>query len=199
MKSEFELPRAALLDAAVELLGRSARGGAVRVRGESMRPMLHPGQRLAVEFSPDRLDRGDLLLFRQGDCLLLHRLIGRARPHEGQPRLRTRGDGARVLDPPLAPELVVGRVVALEDGSRWRSTRGPAARRYARCVAWHDLSWSGLAVPASVVDGLLSRLGLPALFRPAVTALDHWVLGRVHGLAFRGSHPVVSRPESVDP
>src|SRR5262245_48047142 len=140
----------ALTLAAVELLGRASGESTVRVQGESMVPILAPGQRLRVEFAPARLSRGDILLFRQGEALLVHRLLGRARPAAGSVRLRTRGDGAAVLDPPLDPALVLGRVVAIEEGGVWRSLRTRRARLYAVAPAWHDLFW---AVVGAVLRG----------------------------------------------
>jgi len=84
---------AELLDAAVELMGRSGRGGTVRVRGRSMLPTLVEGQILAVEFNPDRLAHGDMLIFRQAGHLVVHRLLGRARFSDGR---ATRSLGGRL-------------------------------------------------------------------------------------------------------
>ena len=78
MRSDPKLSTELVL-AAVELMGRVGRDGTVRVEGESMRPALRPGQRLAVDFAPERLARGDVLVFRQGDALLVHRMLWRSR------------------------------------------------------------------------------------------------------------------------
>jgi hypothetical protein len=189
--------RAELLDAAVDLMGRSGRGGAVRVRGDSMRPTLLAGQRLAVEFAPQRLACGDLLLFRQADYLVVHRLLGRARTPSGRPCLRTRGDGVASLDPPVEPQRVVGRVLAVEHRDGWRSVRGAAARAYARCLAVHDLFWAAAGVVARLGDRALRRMRLPAVLLPVVAALDRWLLARWHGLLFCRVHTAVSEPEEA--
>jgi hypothetical protein len=197
MESEPGHLRAELLDAAVDLMGRSGRGGAVRVRGDSMRPTLVAGQQLAVEFSPSRLSSGDMLLFRQADYLVVHRLVGRSRKRDGRSRLRTRGDAVVTLDPPLDPRRVVGRVLAVEHGDGWRSVRSAAARGYARCLACHDLFWAALGVAARLGDRVLRRLRLPAVLLSGVAAADRWLLGRLHGLLFRRVHPAVSEPEEA--
>ncbi|HKQ62516.1 MAG TPA: S24/S26 family peptidase, partial [Candidatus Polarisedimenticolaceae bacterium] len=117
-----------LLDAAVELLGRAGRRGTVRVQGQSMTPTLASGQTLGVEFAPEALRRGDLLLFRQQDYLVVHRLLGPASFPDGRRCWRTRGDGMLALDPPVDPARVVGRVVAVQLGEEWRSLEGRWAR-----------------------------------------------------------------------
>jgi phage repressor protein C with HTH and peptisase S24 domain len=85
MHSEFGQLSGEFLDAAVDLMGRAGRGGTVRVRGRSMVPTLTEGQLLAIEFSPDRLSRGDMLVYRQEGLLMVHRLLGHARTPDGRP------------------------------------------------------------------------------------------------------------------
>jgi hypothetical protein len=172
--------------AAVELMGHAGRRGTVRVRGESMQPTLRPGQLLAVDFAPQRLSRGDMLVFRQGDLLLVHRLLGSARPKDGRPRLRTRGDGTLGLDPPVDLDRVVGRVIALEDGSRWRTTRDRRARTYAWCLAWHDLFWAAVAGVS------------PRRLQWRVAVVDRRLLRAVHRTLFNRLHADVPRPEALD-
>jgi hypothetical protein len=193
MPSDPKLRRELVL-AAVDLMGRDGREGQVRVQGESMRPTLRPGQLLAVDFAPGPAARGDLLVFRQGDLLLVHRVLGSARPLEGRPRLRTRGDGVPVLDPAVDLDRVLGRVVAFEDADGWRSVRGTTARAYARCLAWHDLFWAAMRELSVRVDGRLGRYGIPLRFRPWTTAVDRGILRLVHRLLFRRLHPRISEP-----
>jgi hypothetical protein len=189
--------RAEIVLAAVELMGRAGRQGTVLVQGESMRPTLRPGQLLAVEFSPGATARGDMLVFRQGETLLVHRLVGPAPALEGRPRLRTRGDGVLVFDPPVELDRVVARVVAFKDGERWRSTRHRAARAYARCLAWHDLFWGAVGVVLRRLENRLktSRIGLR--LRPVARAVDRLLLRCVHHLLFKRMHPTVAKPDGA--
>jgi hypothetical protein len=193
MKSDPKLRRELVL-AAVELMGRDGREGQVRVQGESMLPTLRPGQLLAVDFAPAPAARGDLLVFRQGDLLLVHRVLGSARPLDGRPRLRTRGDGAPQLDPAVDLDRVMGRVVAFEAADGWRSVRGGPARVYARCLAWHDLFWAAMRELSVRVDGRLGRYGIPLRFQPWTTAVDRGVLHLVHRLLFRRLHSRAPEP-----
>ena len=188
----------ALSLAAVDLLGRAGGEGTVRVQGDSMGPTFGPGQRLRVVFAPNRLRRGDILLFRQGEALLVHRLLGRARPQAGCRRLRTRGDGAAGLDPPLDPALVLGRVVALEDGGVWRSFRTRRARLYALALAWHDLFWAAVGVGLSAVESGLGRFGLAVALAPAARAVDRFLLGWLHRALFRRLHAALEPVPTVD-
>jgi hypothetical protein len=191
--------RAELVLAAVELMGRAGRRGTVRVQGESMRPTLRPGQMLEVDFAPGRTARGDMLVFRQGQMLLVHRLLGPARPHEGRSRLRTRGDGVLTLDPPLDLDRIVGRVVAIEDREGWRSTRRLPARLYAGCLAWHDLFWAAVGVVLRRLDRRLPRAKIRRWCLPAVQAVDRRLLRCVHGALFARLHATVPKPEVPEP
>jgi len=119
-----------LVLAAVDLMGDAGRSGRVRVQGNSMLPTLLPGQELYVTFTSECPRRGEMLVFRQGDLLLVHRVLGHARPLNGKPRLRTRGDGVLVLDPAVDYERIIGRVEAFGDERGWRSAGGRAAALY---------------------------------------------------------------------
>ena len=173
---------------AVELLTTEGGESLFRVResDHSMQPTLEPGTRLLVRFRTAPLRRGDLVLFRQADYLVIHRLLGQARSPDGRPCLRTRGDWTPGVDPPLAPADVVGRAVTVETRHGWRSLEGARARTYALGAALHDLFWAGVGV---VVD----RAGLHPV-RPLVTALDRGLLRVAHLAAFRLLHPRVEAP-----
>ena len=179
-----------MLDAAVELIGKTGRLGSVAVIGSSMHPTFAGVERLAVEFVPENLKFGDVIVFRQNETLVVHRLVQRQR-HAGSLRLRTRGDGKIAFDPWVDPNSVIGRVVALGyvDGT-WRGMRNLGARTYAWLMALHDLVWGGLG---AVVLKLLGRRGPDW----------HWRLGRLdffkmwlgYALFFRGLHPLVAAPD----
>ena len=178
-----------LLDAAVEMLGSAGRGGTVRVQGFSMMPMLQQGQVLAVDFSPKRLRRGDLLIFRQVDYLVVHRLLGPAPSYLDPPRYRTRGDAVPALDPHVTRDRILGRVTAVQDGGGWWDLRSRKARFYARMLALHDLCWAAAGRAAGKVDRRVRRvLGRKGPLRAWTAALDRTVLRLAHGLSFRLFH-----------
>jgi signal peptidase I len=182
-----------LLDAAAELMGRAGRGGTVRVNGRSMEPTLRGGQVLAIEFAPARLRCGDMLVFRQVDYLVVHRLLGRTR-RGAAGSYRTRGDGLPGLDPPVDPRRVVGRVVAVESGGRWCSVRGAAARAYGRLVAWHALAWSAARYVALRVEAALRRMRIRMPLGALVEAGDRRLLHGVHRMLFARLHREIPCP-----
>ncbi len=98
----------------VELLAELLqRGEAVefRARGGSMHPLIRDGDRLRIEpVRADQLRRGDVIAYRRGARLLVHRYLGRW-PDSGG--LRTRGDSHTRVEPPLDPSEVLGRVRAV--------------------------------------------------------------------------------------
>jgi signal peptidase I len=187
-----------LLDAAAELMGRAGRGGTVRVHGRSMEPTLRAGQVLAVEFAPARLRCGDMLVFRQVDYLVVHRLLGRAR-RGGGGSYRTRGDGLPGLDPPVDPQRVVARVVAVESAGRWRSVRGASARVYGRLVGWLDLTWSAFRYAALRAESALRRVGLRLPLGAVVAAVDRRVLHGAHRLLYARVHREIPCPPEAKP
>ena len=197
MHSESGQLSGEFLDAAVDLMGRAGRGGTVRVRGRSMVPTLTEGQLLAIEFSPDRLSRGNMLVYRQEGLLMVHRLLGRARTPDGRPSLRTRGDGLPNFDPHLELPSVVGRVIALETADGWRSTLGRPARAYAWCLAWHDYFWAATAVLARGIEGVLGRIGLRVQLRRLVVGVDRRSLRLAHRFLFERVHPLGPLPDEA--
>jgi len=187
-----------LLDAAVELLGRSGGRGTFQVRGESMTPTLRPGRLVAVDFSQTSLRRGDILLFRQADYLTVHRLLGTARFPDGSPCLRTRGDGRNRLDPPLDRSRVHGRVFAVLGDGGWRDMRSVRARLYAQVLAFHDLAWAAAGVLAARIDRWTGRVGSPRSLGGATAVADRKLLGLLHRLLFSWSHPRIAPPEGLE-
>jgi len=173
-------------DQALRLLLRERGAAIVPVTaGEtSMLPHLAGGDAIlaAPALSPPR--PGELLLYRQQDYWVVHRCLGMATSPEGRPGLRTRGDGRNVLDPLLAGEDVLARVVAIRRAGSWRSLERPLARVYATCMAWHDLCWAA-------AGWLARKVGLGSL----VAALDLGTLRLVVPLAFPLFHRRIPTPE----
>lgn len=168
-----------LIDAAMQMLGR----GRIPIVGNSMRPGLHEGDEVLIAFSTDGLRRGEILLFRQRDYLVVHRLLGR-----GRGGWRTRGDARNELDPWVAPERVLGRAIAQRRGERWWSLEGPGASLYRQGMAWHGLFWWAAGVVASWPQRLLRRVGIRLPLRAGVAAIDRLQARLAHALLFRLLH-----------
>lgn len=188
-----------VLDAAVEMMGRAGRGGTVRVVGDSMEPTLSEAQLLDAEFRTDPPRRGDLVLFRQVDYLVVHRYLGPCRATDGRRAYRTRGDGRLFLDPAVPPERLIGRVRGACYGDVWRTFRTRRGALYGRLVAAHDLAWAAAGAVARSGDRALAKVRLPAFLVAAVGACDRALLRAAHALLFRLTHPVVGAPERPAP
>ena len=156
-----------------------------------MEPTLIAGQTVAIEFSPQRVSRGELLLFRQSDYLAVHRLLGGARLPGGGRGHRTRGDGVSRLDPPVAPASVVGKVLAIESDGQWRDLRGARARAYGLAVAAHDLWWAAVDAVATALDRRLSGNAEDGLLHRLTSRCDRGTLRVAHRLFFASCHPRV--------
>lgn len=101
----------------VELAAASLENtGALRLRvsGSSMLPAVRPGDVLSIRrCAATEARAGDLVLFRRGDRLFVHRVLRAAAG-----AVETRGDAMDVPDPPVAAPDLLGKVVAIERRGR---------------------------------------------------------------------------------
>ena len=86
----------------------------LRITGTSMAPLLQEGDFVILHACPGALLRlGDLIAVRQDGDTVTHRLIAFQPDH-----LITLGDNLYMPDPPVSPEFVLGRAIALEKNAR---------------------------------------------------------------------------------
>jgi hypothetical protein len=187
------LPRANL-DVALELLGE---GGGVRVlsvNGSSMVPTLADGDGIAVDLGATVPRPGDLALFRQADGLVVHRFLRAVTRSRHGAHLRFRGDGRPSFDPPVASGDVRGIVRAVRRGEAWWSLEGPAARAWARALAWHGRFWGfKFAVAHRIFGSRAPRTAMPWPVR-WVARVDRMALRALDRALFRALHRRVSEP-----
>jgi hypothetical protein len=184
-------PDHVLTDEALRLALEDGRSAVVPiVQGDaSMAPLLRGGDAVvAAAVGPAGPVRGDIVVFRQNDYLVIHRYLGRARAADGTPCLRTRGDGKNRLDPPLAAANLLGRAIAVRRNGAWRSLEGPGARLFRSAMAWHALFWAGAGAWAR-------RAGLGG----AIAALDLALLAATVRCAFAVLHARIPGPPDDGP
>jgi signal peptidase I len=91
-----------------EIIGRFGTAR-IRVQGSSMLPTLRPGDEIELRSTlAAEIRCGDIVAFRQGERLFVHRVIGRDRD-----RLLTRGDALRHADVPVSSDQLLGVVVSV--------------------------------------------------------------------------------------
>jgi hypothetical protein len=130
--------RQALLEILAAAVRDPARRTALRTRGVSMEPLVRARDEVVVEaVRPEGLAPGDLIAYRSGDLLLVHRLVA-AGEREGRRLLWEKGDRNLYLTP-LEPEQVLGRVVTVATPGGLLDLRTSAHRRLARWVAGYGL------------------------------------------------------------
>lgn len=112
---------------AFQLLLWSERETLVPIQGTSMHPYLKQGDRLRlVPARAEELGLGDLMAFRRGDELVVHRMAGRVRREEVS-CLRQKGDNLRGFSL-VRPEEVLGRVSHVLRGDRELDLARPSER-----------------------------------------------------------------------
>ena len=142
-------------------IGSSRRWACLKVSGTSMLPFLRSGDRVAIgPLEPGRvLKLGDLVVFRFGNQVLLHRFLV-----QRGGRLLMKGDNCLACDPPVEPGAILGVAVALELDGKWEPLSHP-----------HWVFFNRLAGAAGRV-----QVGLPGPLRriaKAVTAVvEAWML-----------------------
>ncbi|MFP5212384.1 MAG: nucleotidyltransferase family protein [Acidobacteriota bacterium] len=102
---------------AIEAMGEAGKTIVLDVQGKSMLPMIRRGDRVTVRpVGADRINAGDLFVFRENEGLIVHRCIGK-RDSNGSVHLRQKGDNLRGWSWVPAAS-VVGRVESVLQGGR---------------------------------------------------------------------------------
>ena len=97
-----------------------------------MRPTIREGEAITVvPVRPDAIRRGEIVLYRCGHGVLVHRVASAEEQPGGALVFVTRGDASVSRDEPVGGASVLGRVVAVERSGR---TLDPTTWR-ARAVA----------------------------------------------------------------
>jgi hypothetical protein len=82
-----------------------------RAPGWSMHPTIRDGELITAEpVAPGRLKWGEIVLYRVGEALLAHRVVG-LRRRDGCPQLLVRGDAPGAQDEGVTAGQILARVV----------------------------------------------------------------------------------------
>ncbi|HYR02947.1 MAG TPA: S24/S26 family peptidase [Syntrophobacteria bacterium] len=95
-------------------------GFSVRFRapGWSMHPTIRDGEIITAEpVAPAQVKTGEVVLYRVGEALLAHRVVGLRRP-DGCPRLLVRGDAPGAQIEGVTAGQILGRVVCAARGQK---------------------------------------------------------------------------------
>ena len=97
-----------------ELLNDSLHFGEtwVTIKGSSMATHLKDGCPALVK-KAEVLRPGDILVYKDGDELISHRLIRKRRNKNGEVFFQTKPDNGPALDEPVALNAILGKIVAL--------------------------------------------------------------------------------------
>jgi hypothetical protein len=116
-QATFSRPAAMTTDGEIRIHDENEQYGAVFCRGESMRPLFQPGDR--IRFVPCRIEdlrRGDVIIFTApgGTERVVHRVVS-----TGPGGIRTRGDANSCRDAwSLSEDNIIGRAVTVERRGR---------------------------------------------------------------------------------
>jgi signal peptidase I len=84
-----------------------------------MHPTIRPGEYITVKpVEPSGLGLADIVLYRAGQGILAHRVVGRRRGGGGMRAFIVRGDASENCDDPVGPAQSLGKVVLVERAGR---------------------------------------------------------------------------------
>lgn len=143
MSDQHEL-RTTITDLIVEQWQSLGEQHKIDVQGYSMWPLLLPGDQIDVIFGRNTPSLHDIILFRQNDRLIVHRVL-----HVHLPTaIVARGDNRRQCDPLVDQTMLLGTVVArIRKGQRLdlQTRRGRAFSKTCLIVAQTQFSLKVLA------------------------------------------------------
>ncbi len=138
------------------------------VQGRSMWPTLQPGDEIIVEpISRDAIQRGDWIVLRAYNGLLVHRMLGFTKDGD----LLTKGDGHRAPDPPWPLDAIVGRVCAVNRNGNMSPRNSHTLSEKVKTL-WHwavAKAWKWLKRVGLLMIGLLL---LPVMISASVDLIE---------------------------
>lgn len=120
--------------AALEIWAERGAQSWLSIDGNSMRPLIHDGDRVLVQHGTAAIRRGDVIVFHHGEGLAAHRVL-RVSQREAVSDFLTKGDNAPRPDPSLRADRVLGRVLAVQRDGKYLRLDTAAARLLGQVVA----------------------------------------------------------------
>lgn len=173
-----------VLQAATNLWQRVPGGHTMPIEGNSMRPLLRPGDTVFVAHEADALRPGDIIVFWHGHTPVVHRLIEVAHGPDG-PRFVPKGDNVARPDAPIGVKAIIGRVSRVQRGAHRIGLDGPVWQKASRLWAAGQAVLAGSGRSAGVWAAMVRRLMLAlsySIFIPAqwVDAIWRWFVAVIH-------------------
>jgi signal peptidase I len=88
------------------------------VIGTSMLPLLHEGDNILISHDLYTIQRGDILVFKQADGLVAHRVVRIIKQQNDTVIYQTKGDNCSHFDTPLFDQEVLGRIDSIRKNGR---------------------------------------------------------------------------------
>lgn len=120
-----------VVDATLDIWGKVGKRSQIRITGNSMQPLFRPGDRILIQHGSDGFRRGDVLVFRMADQIVVHRLLD-IRTDQNRSYLLTKGDSVLRPDPRFSSDQVLGRVIGFSRNGRDVSVMKP----FWRLIGW---------------------------------------------------------------
>ncbi len=171
MRGETSSPSKTVIKSTLDIWKQTGSEHLILITGRSMLPLFHPGDRVRVTYSGASVQPGEVVVFQQGDGLVVHRVV-RVEPRGNPTTVTTKGDNRLRCDAPVRADDLLGRALVVQQGSReivlntatWRwAGRLIAAGGLAQVEIYQLLydfkyrHWGARAIPAT---GFLRRIML---------------------------------------
>lgn len=132
MQTSSEKSTDTTLQVALNMLNDIEGNAWLSVNGDSMTPLLQQGDQVLVEFNPEHLRLGEIVLVQRKTELVTHRLLEISYSSDGESAFLTKGDNRVNTDPVINKAHLIGKVIAVKRNSRelWLNTR-----------TWQIINW----------------------------------------------------------
>ncbi len=167
---QSEVPEAHL-DIALDLIASSGKDFWMQANGNSMLPLIQPGDHLHVKKLSAPPIRGEILVYRRHGGLTAHRLLALSSSKSGVTVYRLQGDDAVSPDPPISALQVIGRVAAIRRRERELRLESHAWMRAGLALAKFRSPWMDIDVK--------TRSGA------CLQRLRRWVVQRILWIVFQ--------------
>ena len=127
-----------VVDATLDIWGVVGKRSQIRLTGKSMRPLFRAGDLILIQHGSEVFRRGDVIVFRMADQIVVHRLLD---IHADQSRsyLLTKGDSVLRPDPRFSSDQVIGRVIGFTRNGQEVSVSSPVWQLVGRSIASIEL------------------------------------------------------------
>ncbi len=104
-----------ILEGLINIWRQIGKVSKMTVYNRSMEPTIRKGATIVVAHCINELSVGDIVVFKNIDHLTVHRVVKISKNRKANRLVITKGDANKNLDPPVREDLILGKVIKIEN------------------------------------------------------------------------------------